>query len=90
MRRRRVTPPQVRLFLLLLVGVLAFSSGCGQPDYYPDTGAQTPVGKAGECASCGAKIAEISEDNLTTIQGIQYVVCDEKCAAKQEEWVRSH
>ena len=35
-------------------------------------------------AYCHRKIELVTEDNLVTYDGVQYIVCDEKCAAGQK------
>jgi hypothetical protein len=41
----------------------------------------------GTCAYCGRKIDLVGQDNLITIQAVEYVVCDETCAKGQEKAV---
>lgn len=70
----------------LAIGILP---GCGgQAKPYPEAKVTTQIGKSGECAFCKKKIDDIKKNNLATIQGIRYILCDEKCAAGMKEWVK--
>jgi hypothetical protein len=70
---------------LLLFAALACLpiSGCGQPPGYPKVTPVAVLNHPGSCAYCGRKLDSVHEANLITIQGIQYVVCDETCAKGQ-------
>lgn len=76
--------------VLLVLACVWVVPGCGQADYYPEAKVTTPVGQPGECVFCRKEIETVTEDQLATIQGTRYVVCDENCAAEQEKWIRSH
>lgn len=64
--------------------------GCGEQPPYPTPQVTTAVGRPAVCEACGERIAEVSEQNLTTIDGARFVVCDETCAETQRHWMRNH
>lgn len=61
--------------------VLALA-GCGLSSPYPVTKVRSPLGHAGVCFACEKKIESVSQSNLITIGAVQFIVCDEKCAAQ--------
>jgi hypothetical protein len=72
----------VRLALLaLLAGSL---TGCGNKAGYPTAKPVSGLNQPGECAYCHRKIERVTESNLVTYDGVQYVVCNEECAASQK------
>jgi hypothetical protein len=72
----------VRLALLaLLAGSL---TGCGNKAGYPTAKPVSVLNQPGECACCHRKIERVTESNLVTYDGVQYVVCNEECAAGQK------
>ena len=66
---------------LLMIAPLA---GCGSKPGYPTAKPVTVLDQPGECAYCHKKIDRVTEDNLVTYDGVQYIVCSEECAAKQK------
>jgi hypothetical protein len=62
----------------------AWLSGCGSQPGYPKAKPASVLNQPGECAYCHRKIELVTEDNLVTYDGVQYVVCDETCAAGQK------
>jgi hypothetical protein len=77
--RRRVVC--LAMLALLATGGLA---GCGSKAGYPTAKPVSVLNQPGECAYCHRKIERVTEDNLVTYDGVQYIVCDEKCAAAQK------
>ena len=76
------------VFLLgTLPGGSLLLSGCQESAPYPQARVTTPVGRPGICSHCGKKIGKVEEKQLITVNGIQYIVCDEKCAADLKKWV---
>ena len=72
-----------RLLELALGGTLAAGLvGCGSRTPYPETAVRSPVGREGVCFACQKKIASVSQANLVTVGAVQFIVCDEKCAAQ--------
>jgi hypothetical protein len=69
------------MLALLATGSL---TGCGSKAGYPTAPAVSVLDQPGECAYCHRKIERVTEDNLVTYDGVQYIVCDEKCAAAQK------
>ena len=70
---------------MICVAVLAllatFSAiGCGSKRGYPTAKPATALGRPGECAYCHKRIDRVERKNLVTFDGIEYIVCDEKCA----------
>jgi len=61
--------------------------GCAQQPGYPKVTPVSVLNHPGTCAYCGRKIALVRQANLITIQGVEYVVCDETCAKGQEKSV---
>ena len=66
------------------------AGGCGEKPPYPTPQVTTAVGRSAVCEACGERIAEVSEENLTTIDGARFVVCDETCAEAQRHWMQNH
>jgi hypothetical protein len=74
-RKRRL------IFVALLTLLPAFSTiGCGVKRGYPTVKPATASGRSGECAYCHKKIERVERANLVTLDGKEYIVCDEKCA----------
>lgn len=72
-----------RLFTVVVLGTLATGlAGCGSQTPYPETKVRSPVGREGVCFACQKKIASVSQANLVTVGAVQFIVCDEKCAAQ--------
>jgi len=61
--------------------------GCGEQPPHLNVQVTSPVGRPGTCAFCKKKIDPVSEKHLVTFRGIQYTVCDGKCAADLEGWL---
>jgi len=59
-------------------------SGCGSKPGYPTGKPATVLDQPGECAYCHKKIERVTEGNLMTYDGVQYIVCSEECSAKQK------
>jgi hypothetical protein len=76
----------MRRIVCLAMFALATASlgGCGSKAGYPTAKTVSVLDQPGECAYCHRKIERVTEDNLVTYDGIQYIVCDEKCAAAQK------
>jgi len=47
----------------------------------------SPLGRPGVCAHCNQAIANVTENNLVTVDGIEYIVCDKKCATELKKWL---
>lgn len=79
-----------RLSSFAVVAVLAaVLAGCGQRANYPKAKVTSPLDRPGVCAACKKKIDSVAKGNLVVIDGVQYVICDDKCTAKlrkQIEW----
>jgi hypothetical protein len=71
------------LACLALLASVALS-GCGSKPGYPTAKPVAVLDQPGECAYCRKKIERVTEDNLLTYDGVQYIVCSEECAAKQK------
>ncbi len=81
-----VMRPLVLVMVVLTVGVLV---GCGQRTNYPKAKVTSPLNRSGTCTACKKKIESVADANLVVIDGVQYVICDDKCVAKlrkQLEW----
>lgn len=74
--------------LVMVAVLLAALAGCGDRPAYPEAKVTTPLGKPSVCAHCEKRIESVSEQNLVTIDGVQYIVCDEKCADGVKEWLQ--
>ena len=74
--RRRV------ICLALLASV--WLTGCGSKSGYPTAKPVSVLNQPGECAYCHRKIERVGPENLVTFDGVEYIVCDEKCAAAQK------
>jgi len=46
-----------------------------------------PLGKPGVCQFCTKPIEKVSEANYLIVRGNRHIVCDEKCAEGQREWL---
>jgi hypothetical protein len=78
----RTKGPRGRIYgfaLLMLLPVLS-TIGCGTKRGYPKAEAVTALGRPGQCAYCHKKIDRVEQENLVTIDAVEYIVCDEKCA----------
>ncbi len=74
-----------RAVALATLALLAASvTGCGSKPGYPTAKPVSVLNQPGECAYCHRKIELVTEDNLVTYDGVQYVVCSEECAAAQK------
>jgi hypothetical protein len=74
--------------LILLAGLACLLlPGCGQAPGYPRVTPVSALNHPGLCANCGRKIDLVRQENLITIHGIEYIVCDETCAKGQEKLV---
>ncbi len=77
-----------RATVLLGSAMLAFLlSGCGEHAPALEAKVSSPVGRPGVCVQCNKKIDDVSEENLVTVEGVEYIVCDEKCAADLKKWI---
>jgi hypothetical protein len=74
-RRQRL----ICVALLVLLPALS-AVGCGSKRGYPTAKGVTAVGRPGECAFCHKKIDRVEQANLVTLDAVEYIVCDEKCA----------
>lgn len=86
---RRVDRDSKSWSLLLSLAVLAFLlaaslAGCGPKAGYPTERSVTVLNQPGECAYCHRKIDRVGPENLVTYDGVEYVICDAKCAANQK------
>jgi hypothetical protein len=70
--------------VVCLFAAATFLAGCGSRPGYPTAKAVGVLNQPGECAYCHRKIDRVGPENLVTYDGVQYVVCDEKCAAAQK------
>jgi hypothetical protein len=74
-----------RVVRLAMLAVLATSlTGCGSKPSYPTAKPVSALNQPGECAYCHGKIELVTDDNLVTCDGVQYIVCNEECAAGQK------
>jgi hypothetical protein len=75
-----------RILCLALVALVAAvsSSGCGGKGGYPRAKPATALNQPGECEYCHRKIENVTEENLVTYDGVQFIVCSEECAEKQK------
>lgn len=81
------TTPWLLPYLLLSGSVLAGCGGGGSP--YPEVEPVSIYGRSGACESCGQPLPKIIDENLLTVKGNQYVVCDEACSAKLEDDIQN-
>ena len=81
-----MTISMLRIACLTLLAASAAVSftGCGSKPGYPTAKPVSVLNQPGECAYCHRKIDLVTEDNLVTYDGVQYIVCSEECAAKQK------
>ncbi|HUE12719.1 MAG TPA: hypothetical protein VMR25_01025 [Planctomycetaceae bacterium] len=75
---------RVNSLAILAILVTALMMGCGQKAGYPTAKAVSALNQPGECAYCQRKIARVGPENLVTYDGVEYIVCDETCAAAQK------
>ncbi|NOX53860.1 MAG: hypothetical protein GXP27_05365 [Planctomycetes bacterium] len=76
------------VILLLLVPSVGFIAvGCSEQPPPLEPKVTTPVGRPGVCSQCNKKIENVTEENLFTIDGVQYVLCSEQCAKELEKWL---
>ena len=74
-----------RVVRLAMLAVLATSlTGCGSKPGYPTAKPVSALNQPGECAYCHGKIELVTDENLVTCDGVQYIVCNEECAAGQK------
>ena len=86
MLRRPPWPfPISPLWAMLLLALIC--SGCGRGNVQPLPAVTTAVGTKSPCANCEKTIENVTEENLFTYKGVQYVVCDKKCAQAIREWI---
>ncbi len=80
----------MRSLVLVMVALsVGASVGCGQRANYPKAKVTSPLNRPGDCAACKKKIESVVSANLVVIDGVQYVICDDKCVAKLQkhlEW----
>jgi hypothetical protein len=70
------------VFMMLLL------SGCGEKPPQLDTSTATnPIDQPGVCEHCNKKIEKVTEQNLITVRGNQYIICDKKCKADLKAWL---
>jgi hypothetical protein len=74
-RRRRL----IGVALLMLLPALS-TIGCGTKRGYPAAKPVEVIGQPGECAFCRKKIDRVEKENLVTLDAVEYIVCDDKCA----------
>jgi hypothetical protein len=75
---------QIRCLAAVAILAAAAGIGCGSKPGYPTAKPVSVLNQPGECAYCHRKIERVTEDNLVTYDGVQYVVCSEECAAAQK------
>ena len=82
---RRMGLGKPRIVCVVVFALLAASlTGCGSKPGYPTAKPVSVLNQPGECAYCRRKIERVTEDNLVTYDGVQYIVCSEECAAAQK------
>ncbi len=74
------------LLFVPLVCSVAFVSGCAEQPPKLEAKVTTPIGHEGVCSFCNRKIEKVSEDQVVTINGVQYVVCSQSCAEQLKKW----
>ncbi len=77
------------LVFVMVVLTIGVSVGCGRGVNYPKAKVTSPLNRPGTCVACKKKIESVADANLVVIEGVQYVICDDKCVAKlrkQLEW----
>jgi hypothetical protein len=84
---KRLAASASAMVVLLLITV--FLAGCGPKVNYPKAKVTSPLNRPGVCAACRKKIESVAEKNVFVYANVQYVVCDEKCAAKMKKLVDS-
>lgn len=80
----KIARPQLFLLAALAVVEAVCLTGCGPKAGYPTANAVTILNQPGECAYCHRKLERVGLENLVTYDGVEYIVCDEKCAAAQK------
>jgi hypothetical protein len=69
------------LLACLATAVFAFGPAGCQRVNYPEPTVTKVVGNPGVCEACQKAIESVRSDQLVLLDGVQYVVCDEPCAA---------
>ncbi len=69
----------------VLLGLLL--AGCGEAAPQLEATVTSPVGRPGVCAQCDEKISTVAEAHLITVGGVEYIVCDDQCAADLKKWL---
>ena len=72
---------------VMLSAQMIVLAGCAEGPPKLEAKVTSPLGRPGVCAHCNHKIDEVAQDNLVTADGVQYVVCDEQCAADLKKWL---
>ncbi len=85
LQNRSTFPFSMLLSGFALMGPLL--TGCGETAPKLEARVTSPVGRPGVCAYCNERIAEVTEDHLTTVEAIEYIVCDKKCESDLKRWV---
>jgi hypothetical protein len=70
-----------------VVGALGGLCGCQPTPGYPKVTPVAALDHPGTCAYCGRKIERVNRTNLLTVEGVEYVVCDQACREGQEKGV---
>lgn len=76
----------LRWLTIMCAGLILAQSGCARVDY-PEVAVGSSVGRAGTCAHCGKKLADVQDDNLIEVDHIQFIICDHVCAAGVMRWM---
>ncbi len=88
MRSNRFLGRVRSVFVVALSVVCLLTTGCGEKTPHLDTTSVTsPLGRPGVCEHCDKEIENVTEENLTTVRGNQYTVCDEKCVTGLKAWL---
>jgi hypothetical protein len=70
--------------------VCCLASGCGSNrSPYPEPKVKTALGTSSTCAFCRKPIATVTEENMLTVRGVAYTVCNAKCGKYLEQWAQS-
>lgn len=76
--------------LLAAALVVCLTIGCGtNSSPYPEAKVKTALGTASTCAYCRQPIPQVSEENMLTVKGVAYTVCNAECATKLAEWAKN-
>ncbi len=67
------------------IALVSFGCGSRPPKLVPKVA--SPLGRPAVCAHCNARIETVTKANLITVDGIEYVVCDQKCAEELKAWL---